>query len=232
MELKTENLVKCYGKKAAVRNVSLTLSEGIYGLLGENGAGKTTLMGLLCGIQQPTHGKITLNGRTIEALGADYRKMLGYLPQNFGYYPEFKVWDFLLYVAALKGLSRAKAEEKSGEMLKVTGLMSEKAHKIKNLSGGMKRRLGIAQAMLNEPEILILDEPSAGLDLGERRRFGHLIQNFSKGRIILISTHIVSDVEKTADRIIMMKAGRVIYAGENRENLEDFYFDYFRRNEE
>lgn len=189
-------------------------------------------MGLLCGIQQPTHGKITLNGRTIEALGADYRKMLGYLPQNFGYYPEFKVWDFLLYVAALKGLSRAKAEEKSGEMLKVTGLMSEKAHKIKNLSGGMKRRLGIAQAMLNEPEILILDEPSAGLDLGERRRFGHLIQNFSKGRIILISTHIVSDVEKTADRIIMMKAGRVIYAGENRENLEDFYFDYFRRNEE
>ena len=118
MELKTENLVKCYGKKAAVRNVSLTLSEGIYGLLGENGAGKTTLMGLLCGIQQPTHGKITLNGRTIEALGADYRKMLGYLPQNFGYYPEFKVWDFLLYVAALKGLSRAKAEEKSGEMLK------------------------------------------------------------------------------------------------------------------
>ena len=232
MELKTENLVKCYGKKAAVRNVSLTLSEGIYGLLGENSAGKTTLMGLLCGIQQPTHGKITLNGRTIEALGADYRKMLGYLPQNFGYYPEFKVWDFLLYVAALKGLSRAKAEEKSGEMLKVTGLMSEKAHKIKNLSGGMKRRLGIAQAMLNEPEILILDEPSAGLDLGERRRFGHLIQNFSKGRIILISTHIVSDVEKTADRIIMMKAGRVIYAGENRENLEDFYFDYFRRNEE
>ena len=230
MELKTENLVKCYGKKAAVRNVSLTLSEGIYGLLGENGAGKTTLMGLLCGIQQPTHGKITLNGRTIEALGADYRKMLGYLPQNFGYYPEFKVWDFLLYVAALKGLSRAKAEEKSGEMLKVTGLMSEKAHKIKNLSGGMKRRLGIAQAMLNEPEILILDEP--GLDPGERRRFGHLIQNFSKGRIILISTHIVSDVEKTADRIIMMKAGRVIYAGENRENLEDFYFDYFRRNEE
>ena len=164
MELKTENLVKCYGKKAAVRNVSLTLSEGIYGLLGENGAGKTTLMGLLCGIQQPTHGKITLNGRTIEALGADYRKMLGYLPQNFGYYPEFKVWDFLLYVAALKGLSRAKAEEKSGEMLKVTGLMSEKAHKIKNLSGGMKRRLGIAQAMLNEPEILILDEPSAGTD--------------------------------------------------------------------
>ena len=232
MELKTENLVKCYGKKAAVRNVSLTLSEGIYGLLGENGAGKTTLMGLLCGIQQPTHGKITLNGRTIEALGADYRKMLGYLPQNFGYYPEFKVWDFLLYVAALKGLSRAKAEEKSGEMLKVTGLMSEKAHKIKNLSGGMKRRLGIAQAMLNEPEILILDEPSAGLDPGERLRFGHLIQNFSKGRIILISTHIVSDVEKTADRIIMMKAGRVIYAGENRENLEDFYFDYFRRNEE
>ena len=232
MELKTEILVKCYGKKAAVRNVSLTLSEGIYGLLGENGAGKTTLMGLLCGIQQPTHGKITLNGRTIEALGADYRKMLGYLPQNFGYYPEFKVWDFLLYVAALKGLSRAKAEEKSGEMLKVTGLMSEKAHKIKNLSGGMKRRLGIAQAMLNEPEILILDEPSAGLDPGERRRFGHLIQNFSKGRIILISTHIVSDVEKTADRIIMMKAGRVIYAGENRENLEDFYFDYFRRNEE
>ena len=229
MELKTENLVKCYGKKAAVRNVSLTLSEGIYGLLGENGAGKTTLMGLLCGIQQPTHGKITLNGRTIEALGADYRKMLGYLPQNFGYYPEFKVWDFLLYVAALKGLSRA---DKTGEMLNVTGLMSEKEHKIKNLSGGMIRRLGIAQAMLNEPEILILDEPSAGLDPGERRRFGHLIQNFSKGRIILISTHIVSDVEKTADRIIMMKAGRVIYAGENRENLEDFYFDYFRRNEE
>lgn len=157
MELKVTQLTKQYGPKTAVDHLDITLSNGVYGLLGANGAGKTTLMRLLCNIQTPTFGKITLDGKDISVLGERYRNLLGYLPQHFRYYPEFTAWDFLMYVAALKGLSEKQAKNKTSELLEVVDLSKEGHRKIKTFSGGMKQRLGIAQAMLNNPRILILD---------------------------------------------------------------------------
>ncbi len=157
MELEIRNLTKQYGKKMAVNHLNLSLTKGVYGLLGANGAGKTTLMRLLCGIQAPTSGRVTLNGRKIEVLGEDYRKHLGYLPQQFPYYPNFSALDYLLYIAALKGLDDKKAKQKSKELLGAVGLTKNSRQKIRTFSGGMKQRLGIAQAMLNDPNILVLD---------------------------------------------------------------------------
>ena len=211
MELKTIRLTKKFGSKTVVDDLNLTLTNGVYGLLGANGAGKTTLMRLLCNIQNPTSGKILLNGKNIVELGENYRNLSGYLPQRFGYYPEFSALDFLLYVSALKGLDEKAARRKSKELLEAVGLSGESKHKIKTFSGGMKQRLGIAQAMLNEPHILILDEPTAGLDPKERVRFRNLISAFSKDRIVILSTHIVSDVEFIAEEIIMMKSGQIIH---------------------
>ena len=205
MELEIRNLTKQYGKKMAVNHLNLSLTKGVYGLLGANGAGKTTLMRLLCGIQAPTSGRVTLNGRKIEVLGEDYRKHLGYLPQQFPYYPNFSALDYLLYIAALKGLDDKKAKQKSKELLGAVGLTKNSRQKIRTFSGGMKQRLGIAQAMLNDPNILVLDEPTAGLDPKERVRFRNLISAFSKDRIVILSTHIVSDVEFISEKIIMMK---------------------------
>lgn len=213
MELKTIGLTKRYGAKTAVKEMNLTLRSGIYGLLGANGAGKTTLMRLLCTLQRPTAGEIQLNGQNIRGLGGDYWKLLGYLPQNFGYYPQFSAWDFLLYISALKGLDENAARKKSAGLLEAVGLMKEARRKIKTFSGGMKQRLGIAQAMLGDPHILVLDEPTAGLDPRERVRFRNLISMFSKDRIVLLSTHIVSDVESVAERIILMKAGQLLQFG-------------------
>ncbi len=213
MELKTIGLTKRYGAKTAVKDMNLTLRSGVYGLLGANGAGKTTLMRLLCTLQNPTAGEIQLNGQNIRGLGGDYWKLLGYLPQNFGYYPQFSAWDFLLYVSALKGLDNNAARKKSAELLEAVGLMKEAHRRIKTFSGGMKQRLGIAQAMLGDPHILVLDEPTAGLDPKERVRFRNLISMFSKDRIVLLSTHIVSDVESVAERIILMKAGQLLQFG-------------------
>ena len=193
MELKTIGLTKKFGSKTAVDNLNITLTNGVYGLLGANGAGKTTLMRLLCNIQNPTSGKILLNGKNIVGLGERYRNLLGYLPQHFGYYPDFSAFDFLLYVSALKGLDEKAARKKSKELLEAVDLSRESKHKIKTFSGGMKQRLGIAQAMLNDPHILILDEPTAGLDPKERVRFRNLISAFSKDRIVILSTHIVSE---------------------------------------
>jgi len=217
MELRTIELTKEYGSKIAVNHLNITLSNGVYGLLGANGAGKTTLMRLLCDIQTPTSGKTTLDGKNISGLGEKYRNMLGYLPQHFGYYPDFTALDFLMYVAALKGLSEKQAKQKSKELLEAVDLTKESHHKIKTFSGGMKQRLGIAQAMLNNPRILILDEPTAGLDPKERVRFRNLISAFSKDRIVILSTHIVSDVEFIAEEIIMMKSGQVLHFGEPYE---------------
>lgn len=221
MELKVTQLTKQYGPKTAVDHLDITLSNGVYGLLGANGAGKTTLMRLLCNIQTPTFGKITLDGKDISVLGERYRNLLGYLPQHFRYYPEFTAWDFLMYVAALKGLSEKQAKNKTSELLEAVDLSKEGHHKIKTFSGGMKQRLGIAQAMLNNPRILILDEPTAGLDPKERVRFRNLISAFSKDRIVILSTHIVSDVEFIAEEIIMMKAGRVLHFGRPQEITEE-----------
>lgn len=221
MELKVTQLTKQYGLKTAVDHLDITLSNGVYGLLGANGAGKTTLMRLLCNIQTPTFGKITLDGKDISVLGERYRNLLGYLLQHFRYYPEFTAWDFLMYVATLKGLSEKQAKNKTSELLEAVDLSKEGHHKIKTFSGGMKQRLGIAQAMLNNPRILILDEPTAGLDPKERVRFRNLISAFSKDRIVILSTHIVSDVEFIAEEIIMMKAGRVLHFGRPQEITEE-----------
>ena len=217
MELKTIGLTKKFGSKTAVNDLNITLSNGVYGLLGANGAGKTTFMRMLCNLKNPTSGKGLLTSKNIEGLGEQYRNLLGYLPQNFGYYPDFTALDFLLYVAALKGLNERTARKKSKDLLEAVALSAESNHKIKTFSGGMKQRLGIAQAMLNDPRILILDEPTAGLDPKERVRFRNLISAFSKDRIVILSTHIVSDVEFIAEEIVMMKSGQIVHFGKPQE---------------
>lgn len=217
MELRIENLTKQYGAALAVNNLSATLTCGVYGLLGANGAGKTTLMRLLCDIQSPTSGCVSYNGENIRDIGDRYRNILGYLPQNFGYYPDFTAYRFLMYMSAIKGLSKGYAKERSLELLDEVGLLKVKDKKIKTFSGGMKQRLGIAQAMLNNPKILILDEPTAGLDPKERVRFRNLISTFSGNKIVLLSTHIVSDVEYIAGEILVMKKGQFIHQGKSQE---------------
>lgn len=211
MELTIDRLTKQYQNKIAVDRISLTLTNGVYGLLGANGAGKTTLMRMMCGILKPTRGEVKFNG--IDVTHEDYRDALGYLPQEFGYYPEFTPMEFLCYMASLKGLTKGRAKEKSVELLELVSLSDMAKRKIKTFSGGMKQRLGIAQAMLNNPQILILDEPTAGLDPKERVRFRNLISQLGTDRIILLSTHIVSDIENIAGRILIMKEGQIIHKG-------------------
>jgi len=195
----------------AVDRVSLTLKEGVYGLLGANGSGKTTLMRMICGVLKPTSGEVKFNG--IDVSEEKFRDLLGYLPQDFGYYPEFTAYDFLLYLSSLKGLTRQRAKDRTSELLKLVGLSDVAKKKIKSFSGGMKQRLGIAQALLNNPKILVLDEPTAGLDPNERVRFRNLISRLGKDRIVLLSTHIVSDVEYIASTILLMKNGQIIHKG-------------------
>ena len=210
MKLEIRHVTKRYRDKTAVADVSLTLTAGVWGLLGANGAGKTTLMRMLAGILRPTEGQILCDGVEIGALGGAYREKLGYLPQEFGFYPEFTVQDYLEYMAALKGLPRAEAARQIDALLERVSLAEVRRKKIVKLSGGMKRRVGIAQALLNDPEILILDEPTAGLDPGERVRFRNLLSEFAQERIVLISTHIVSDVEYIAAENAVMKDGKII----------------------
>lgn len=216
-ELRLDRITKQFKNKIAVDNVSLCLSEGVYGFLGANGAGKTTLLRMICGVLKPTAGEIRCNGMEIGRLDGDYRCLLGYLPQDFGYYPDFTARRYLEYLAACKAVPRDLAREKVQEMLRLTGLSCDQRNKIKTFSGGMLRRLGIAQALLNDPEILILDEPTSGLDPKERIRFRNIISSLSKGRIIILSTHIVSDVEFIADEILLMKQGRIIEQGTVKE---------------
>ena len=227
MELVLDRVSKHYQNIIAVDGVSLTLSRGVTGLLGANGAGKTTLMRLICGVMKPTEGTVTLDG--IDVSAEEYRDALGYLPQDFGYYPSFTAQDFLLYVAALKGIDKRAAQRKSAELLRRVNLENAANRRIKTFSGGMKQRLGIAQALLNDPKLLVLDEPTAGLDPKERVRFRNMIAELGKDSIVLLSTHIVSDVEQIADRILMMRGGHIIHDGgrEDAGDLERFYLREF-----
>lgn len=217
MELKMTELTRRFGSFTAVDHIDLTMTNGVYGLLGINGAGKTTLMRMLCTLLTPTEGTITCNGKDIFKMGADYRKLLGYLPQDFGFYPEFSVRDYLLYIASIKGIRPVVAKKRVSELIGKVGLSKAAGRKMKKLSGGMKRRAGIAQAMLNDPRILILDEPTAGLDPNERIRFRNLISELSEERLVLLSTHIVSDVEYIANEIWLMKDGKILSQGTAEE---------------
>ncbi len=219
MQLQLIDLTRKFGNFTAVDHLNLTIENGVYGLLGVNGAGKTTLMRMICTLLKPTEGRILCDGKDILEMDGDYRKLLGYLPQDFGFYPDFSVKEYLNYIAVLKGLSPGTAKRRIRELLPQVGLSKAAHQKMKNLSGGMKRRAGIAQALLNDPGILILDEPTAGLDPTERVRFRNLISELSRDRIILLSTHIVSDVEYIANEIWLMKDGRFVEQGTLEEIL-------------
>lgn len=221
MVLSIDRLTKTFGNKIAVDNLSMEMRPGVYGLVGANGAGKTTLMRMISAILEPTCGEVLLDGKSVADMGADYRDMLGYLPQDFGYYPHYTAKDYLLYIAVLKGIPRREAMKKSKQLLDSVGLRDVSNKKIRTFSGGMKQRLGIAQALLNDPRILILDEPTSGLDPKERVRFRNLISSFANDRIVLLSTHIVSDVEAIADRVFVMKNGRIVSDGSIHELLEE-----------
>lgn len=224
MELVLDRVTKQYKNKIAVDRLSAVVKEGVYGLLGANGAGKTTLMRMICGIAEISSGEIRFGGEDIGAMGGRYRDLLGYLPQDFGYYPNFTAMQFMLYIASLKGVDRGYAKEQSKLLLQKVGLANEMRHKIKTFSGGMRQRLGIAQALLNDPKILILDEPTAGLDPKERVRFRNMIAELGKERIVILSTHIVSDVEEIADWIFLMKQGQFIAQG-TLEDLKEHYLE-------
>jgi len=213
LELSLNEVSKQFAKKTVVDKVSARLNSGVYGLLGANGAGKTTLMRMICGVLNPTSGHVRLNGQEISQMGEQYRNLLGYFPQNFGYYPDFSAEEFLWYVAALKGLSLRAAKIKSRELLEMVALTDVSRKKIRTFSGGMKQRLGIAQAMLNDPQVVVLDEPTAGLDPKERVRFRNLIADLAKEKIVILSTHIVSDIEYIADQILIMKQGGLLMSG-------------------
>ena len=218
MEFIIDRVTKQFKNKIAVDRVSLKMSSGIYGLLGANGAGKTTLLRMMAGVIGMDTGEISLDGDAVSS--ENYRANLGYLPQDFGYYPNFTAQGFLMYLAALKGMQKAQAKVKAAQLLELVHLNDVAKKKIKTFSGGMKQRLGIAQALLNNPKLLILDEPTAGLDPKERVVFRNMISRLKKDRIIFLSTHIVSDVEYIADEILVMKDGKIIHSGSLEEIIK------------
>ena len=210
MKLSFENISKLYGDTVALQQIDLTLGSGVYGLLGPNGAGKTTLMRIMTDLLAPSTGRVLLDGQDIAVMGAAFRKKLGYLPQDFGVYPNFTAEQFLLYIARLKGLSKFDAKRQTDNLLRMVGLEDKKQKKLKGFSGGQRQRVGIAQALLGNPEILVLDEPTAGLDPEERIRFRGIISELSQQKIVLLSTHIVSDLEAVANEIILLRKGVVL----------------------
>ncbi|WP_214481377.1 ABC transporter ATP-binding protein [Bacillus sp. SM2101] len=220
MNLTIENVTKQFGDKFVVNNVSFDLTAGVYGFLGANGAGKTTLMRMLVTLIKPTSGRILYNGKDIEVLDEKYRDVIGYLPQYIGLYKTFSAEKYLMYIASLKGIEKNTAKKKIDDLLEVVNLTEHRKRKVGKFSGGMKQRLGIAQALLNDPKVLIVDEPTAGLDPKERIRFRNLLSSISKDRIVLLSTHIVSDIEFIAKEILVLKAGQLIQKEKPDELLE------------
>lgn len=218
MKLKISRVTKQFSAKIAVDKVSLEMKPGVYGLLGANGAGKTTLLRMICGVLSPDSGEISLDRFSVKE--EEYRNCLGYLPQEFGYYPNFTAWDFMMYMAALKGIPRNRAKVRIEKLLEAVNLKGSEKKKIAVFSGGMKQRLGIAQALLNNPKLLVLDEPTAGLDPKERVKFRNMISRLGKDRIVILSTHIVSDIEYIADEILLMKEGSILQKGSLPEILE------------
>lgn len=213
MELQIEHLYKSYRKKEALQDVSFTLHQGTYGLLGENGAGKSTLMRMMATVDFPTKGTIKYDGTDIFLMDEEYRNLIGYMPQNYSVYPGFTAREFLEYMGTLKGISKEKLKTRIPEVLAFVNLSDVADKKVKTFSGGMKRRIGIAQAIINEPKILILDEPTAGLDPKERIRFSNIISDMGKDKIVLLSTHIVSDIEAIANELIVVKKGKIVETG-------------------
>ncbi|MEW9094882.1 MAG: ABC transporter ATP-binding protein [Clostridiaceae bacterium] len=227
-KLEIKNLTKSYGKKNANNKITLTLENGVYGLLGPNGAGKTTLMKQIVTLIKPTSGEIIYNGKNIYSIEDKYRGVIGYLPQEFGVYKNFSAKNFLQYVAALKCIDKKDANQKIDELLNLVGLYDVRNKAVGKFSGGMKRRVGIAQVLLNDPKIIILDEPTAGLDPQERTRFRNLLSEISKDKIIILSTHIISDIESIAKETIMIKNGEIIMKGSHREILSDMNGKVYR----
>lgn len=216
LKLQIESVSKRYKGKDALREFQVELTEGVHALLGPNGAGKSTLMRIVAGVLRPTEGRVMVDGEEIISMGERYRELIGYLPQSFGVYKSFTAERFLMYMAALKGLDKPSSTEKATEVLRLVNLEEARHIKVSKLSGGMKQRLGIAQALLNEPKILIVDEPTAGLDPKERIRFRNLLSDLAPNRIVLLSTHIISDLELVARDILIVKNGRLV----NQNSLE------------
>lgn len=213
MELKIEGLYKSYKTKDALKNINITMKSGIYGLLGENGAGKSTLMRIITTVDFQSKGKVIYNGEDIVKLDDKYRKIIGYMPQDYSVFHRFTARDFLEYMGTLKNISKSELDKKIPEVLEFVNLSHVADKKVSNFSGGMKRRIGIAQAILNDPKILVFDEPTAGLDPKERIRFSNIISAMSKDKIVILSTHIVSDIDAIANDVIVIKGGEVLEAG-------------------
>lgn len=228
MNLEIKNLSKNYKKKEAVKNVDVTLSPGICGLLGANGAGKTTLMRMMSGILEPSEGTVLYCGKDIRN-NIQYRSEFGFLPQEIQFSKDFTVIDYLEYIAALKNIPMDVTKKRIDNLLSILTLEDVRKKKIVKLSGGMKRRVGIAQAMINDPKVLILDEPTAGLDPGERINFRNFLAATSKERIVVLSTHIVSDIEDIANYVMIMKDGELnrVVSKEEYDDLEKLYKSIF-----
>ena len=218
MELSLDRLTKQYGRKIAVDCVSATLKPGVYGLLGANGAGKTTLMRMLCAVLESTSGEVLLDGKEVTSMGADYRNVLGYLPQDFGYYPNYTAMEFLMYIAALKGIPKNVAKKRVTELLEVVDLSHVANKKVKTFSGGMKQRVGIAQAIVHNPPFVVLDEPTNGLDPNQIVEIRNLIKEIAEDHSVLLSTHILSEVQATCNDIRMIEHGKVVFSG----SMKDF----------
>lgn len=221
MELVIRNIKKDYGKVHALSGISITFTPGLYGLLGPNGAGKSTLINLITDNIARQEGEILLDGKDIKTLGRNYRAVIGYMPQTQGFYNDFSVYAFLMYISRLKGLEKSKAKKRSLELMEAFNLQDKKRTRTGSLSGGMKQRLMLAQALLNDPEILVLDEPTAGVDPQERIRIRNYISMISEGRIVILATHIVSDVEAVANEICLIGNGKIIKNGTPGQLIQD-----------